>query len=80
MIWADKIAIALAAIIAVFLVLIGSSWGPHQAGYSYALIEAIWLCVLYIWLPTWLLLRLIDLLSSGPTRRRRARLVGSDRF
>ena len=75
MIWADRIAIVWALVVALCVLLASA---PHyEAGFA-ALVTEGWRIALITVAPVWLLLRALDWMTGGPYRRRgavRARII-----
>lgn len=70
--WADKLALGLFAVVAAYLLFIGSI-GPNpnagSADWFGAYAEILWIFARKVFLPLWLALRVIDFLLGGPRRR-----------
>jgi hypothetical protein len=78
MIWADKLALALLALVALILLVLGMGARTPSTEWWGAFFSIMGFLALHYALPFWIFLRVVDVLTGGPWRRRgrvRARIV-----
>lgn len=75
--WADKIPLTLWLIAVGFLLFLGQT-GPTPPAYANvtaaqhwgAFLDIVWIISYEVFIPLWVILRVLDLITAGPARRR----------
>lgn len=76
--WADKIGIAAVALFSLFVWAVSDNPAFLAEPFSQQFKSLLWLDLVFVVVPIWLPLRLIDLIAGGPRRRRGIIIVRPD--